>query len=336
MKSASQSLNKESVKNKRFVLDCKGCVLEAVLPKDQNLVGKQISACYKLTRVTTDLPFSFSSEQAPDSAAGIFWIESADGKNAVEQTVIPEEDSLTVCWRELSEIEVNLVAKLSRDFKEEFLRGIGSITHDFNNVLSVAMGHSELVNIIPDQEKKDKHFKQAIDALGKIRTLLKQVLIYRHHLDERGQNVYDLTSTLNQCAAELKEKLPENLSLEVELNNDLQVNQSRQRMHEVFKNILNNASEAFEEDEKGKITLTVKPSTVDFHRIIIADNGRGMSEATLIKVFEPFFSTHPRMESAGVGLPLVKGILQETGGHIDIQSSLGNGTEVTVYIPRHV
>jgi len=109
-------------------------------------------------------------------------------------------------------------------------------------------------------------------------------------------------------------------------------------------NLAVNARDAM--DGEGKLAMRVGNARLaegevgnlalgDYVRISVADTGTGMSSETLERVFEPFFTTKPVGQGTGLGLSQISGFARQSGGDVAIQSVLGEGTTVSIYLPRH-
>jgi len=109
---------------------------------------------------------------------------------------------------------------------------------------------------------------------------------------------------------------------------------SSSRLHQVFSNIILNAEQAiYEKDKKGILRIKTERSGKNI-QIIIADNGYGIKEDSLDKIFNPFFTTREVGRGTGLGLSIAHGIITEHGGSIKAESQPGNGTVITIELPE--
>ena len=239
-----------------------------------------------------------------------------------------------ILLKKLDFAEKAIVRKCEYENKKDFLDVLGKLSHDFNNLLGVIMGHAELANYIKGNgESKTNHINQVLASATKIKNLLKQVLVYRHHLDEKPKELCDLKTIIDMSVSDVRQFTDGPVSIKVKQSGSITIKQSMSKMIDVFRNVIKNAVESI--DREGEIFIEVDNTVKGFHKVIIKDTGIGMSVKTKDKVFEPFFSTHSRMKSAGVGLSIAKGVLDSIGGAIEISSELEKGTEVHIFIPEY-
>lgn len=274
-------------------------------------------------------------ENIDELTDGVISIETDKGAFTVDLKTYREELQTVLNFYPLDAASRSIINKSERGSKKDLLDVLGKISHDFNNLLGVIMGHAELANYLADNEEARKlHINEVLKSSGKIKNILRQVLVYRHHLDDIPREKVDLKPIIDRCVADAREKVGKSISIKVKQVSELFVNQSSSKMVDVLGNLILNAAQAVDEDGSIEIDLTTLESGC--HQVKITDNGIGMSRKSMEQMFEPFYSTHSRMAAAGVGLSIAKGILDDIGGRIDVSSELGEGTEVTVQIPVYV
>ena len=108
------------------------------------------------------------------------------------------------------------------------------------------------------------------------------------------------------------------------------------QLHQVFLNLFNNAIDAIIERygaSGGRLEVTAEINENDFFRITVSDNGAGISEENMSKVFSPFFTTKPVGKGTGLGLSVCYGIVREMGGEMKVESKKDRGTVFTVILP---
>jgi len=104
------------------------------------------------------------------------------------------------------------------------------------------------------------------------------------------------------------------------------------QLHQVFVNLITNACNAAH-DEGGRVSISTRLHGRDRIRVRVEDDGVGIGEDEMTRVFEPFFSTRRRGKGTGLGLSIVKSIVEQHDGTIDIDSRLGRGTSVLLTLP---
>jgi len=136
------------------------------------------------------------------------------------------------------------------------------------------------------------------------------------------ESVEEMVLTIDSSSIELKKELPED-----EISSWIDI----VRFKSIVKNLISNSIQAIE--TKGKIRISVTTNVGDVVQIKVSDNGQGIPESDLKKVFDPFFTT--KTTGTGLGMCIVKKIIDMHGGNIDIQSEVGKGTAVTINLPIH-
>lgn len=221
----------------------------------------------------------------------------------------------------------------------------GGVAHDFNNVLAIIQGNLELaVDRVDDPDAADR-IRSALDASDRGAKLTRRMLSFaRSHpqcpeLTNPGSLITGLLDMLRRMLGE---------RIEVELSKQPGLwtcNVDPNQLESVILNLSVNARDAM--PDGGKLTLTVAnlkvslPHTGDasiecgeYVRISATDTGTGMDSQTAERAFEPFFTTKPVGQGTGLGLSMAHGFATQSGGHIRIDSEVGEGTTIQIYLPR--
>ncbi len=222
----------------------------------------------------------------------------------------------------------------------------GDVAHDFNNVLSIINGYCEvLATQLAAQPEMMKGVNEIHRAALQGTTLAQQLLVFgrRQSLNPR---VLDLNILLHDHASILNRLLGDAGHLEVELAEDpLYVRVDPAQLTQVIINLVLNARDALR--EKGRVVIAstrreVKPRQNrrqgdmppgKYAAITVSDNGTGMDTGTQLHLFEPFFTTKPPGKGTGLGLALVYGVVQQSGGYISARSELLVGTTFEILLP---
>jgi len=273
----------------------------------------------------------------------------ADGSTffvEVSLTVIPrpEGKTLHVVWRDLGQRR-RLERELRQAQKLEALgRLAGGVAHDFNNLLTVMLGHSQLLceELAENEALLDsaQEIKSASDMGAR---LVQQLLVFSRD-DKLQATTLNVRTVLLELAPILNRLLGEGVSLEQELSEvPLSIACDSAQLEQVAMNLVTNARDAMPDGGLIQLRLTrvLVPSDEaplrleegEYARLRVTDAGVGMSEATIAKAFDPFFTTKDVEKGTGLGLATVYGVAERWGGTVLIDSTLGQGTSVSVYFP---
>ena len=222
----------------------------------------------------------------------------------------------------------------------------GGIAHDFNNILAPIMGRAELMLIENSgNQAVREHCRGIIDAAKRARDLVKQILTFSRQVDQEIKPV-SLAEIVREVIGLVRPTLPATIEIECDLpDQSLRVMADTTQMHQVIMNLATNAFHAME-DKGGRLRfhletvflginefsdLSIPPGR--YQQLCIEDSGHGMDQATMAKIFDPYFTTKPRGKGTGLGLSVVLGILRGYGGEIRVHSEIGKGTTFTLYFP---
>ncbi len=279
-------------------------------------------------------------------------INTLDGRALmVRTTLIPElaEDGTVIgCFELTFDITEERRAQelLVQAQKMEALGQLtGGLAHDFNNILMVILGNLTALSEKSTTTANIAEFiDPAIDAARRGSKLIRGLLSF-----SRKQPIEARTLDLNPLVTGIEElvshTLPDTLHFITEVTNKpTQVSVDPQQLQNSLLNLIINARDAT--NGKGTIHLRCTTQLLDSHQatqfgltpgayacLRVNDNGCGMDAATRARVFEPFFTTKPVGHGTGLGMSMVYGFARQSGGSVDIQSTLGVGTCVSIWLP---
>jgi two-component system cell cycle sensor histidine kinase/response regulator CckA len=224
----------------------------------------------------------------------------------------------------------------------------GGIAHDFNNMLTAIIGFSDF--LLMNHRPTDPAFQDIMNIkqnANRAAGLVRQLLAFSRQQTLRPQ-VLQLGDVLSELSILLGRLLGENVELTLDQASDLwPAKADLPQFEQVVINLAVNARDAMEdggklfirtanvtEAQSRELGLTHLPPA-DYVMIEVQDSGCGMSEEVQQKIFEPFFSTKEIGRGTGLGLSTVYGIVKQTGGYIFVDSEVGKGTAMRVYLPRY-
>ncbi len=213
------------------------------------------------------------------------------------------------------------------------------VAHDFNNLLTAVRGYARLLLDDMGSDPRAADVQEIYRAAERGSTLTRQLLaIGRRQVMEPG--VLDLNEIVREAMKLLQRVLDGGVVLETRLESGLgSVHADPSQVEQVLLNLVVNARDAM--PDGGRITIETRnepatPESPDGRVVLsVSDTGVGMDHETQGKIFEPFFTTKPPGKGSGLGLSTAYGIIRQSGGSIQVHSSLGAGSTFEVALPRY-
>jgi len=295
-------------------------------------------ATIEKTTVETDMEMCYRHKEGSPVwvIQNVSLVKEADGKQVAESTVVDVTD------------RHDLEEKLRQSQKMEAVgRLAGGVAHDFNNLLTVIQGYGRLLTerFQSNPEATDQ-VKRIEDAAEKAAALTRQLLAFsrKQVLQPRVINLTGLVSNMDKL---LRRMIGEDIELMTKTAPDLgPVKADPSQLEQVIMNLAVNARDAM--PNGGRLTLETANVQLDsryaaehpgvipgsYVMLAVSDNGSGMTAETRARIFEPFFTTKEMGRGTGLGLSMVYGIVNQSGGHIWVYSEIGHGTTFKIYLPR--
>ena len=246
------------------------------------------------------------------------------------------------------EEKIHLQEQLLQTQKMESVgRLAGGVAHDFNNMLTIILGHSQLAMLgLPETDPAAAHLKIVEEIARRSTDLVRQLLAFARK-QPVAPEVIDINDTIDRTLAMLKRLIGENVTISWKPGGELwSVWIDPSQIDQLLINLCVNARDAIA--GVGKIGLETANivADIDYCRgnpeclpgeyvmLAVSDNGCGMDKATIDRIFEPFFTTKAIGKGTGMGLATVYGVVRQNKGFINVYSELGKGTTFRVYLPR--
>ncbi|MGB1548424.1 MAG: PAS domain S-box protein, partial [Alphaproteobacteria bacterium] len=223
----------------------------------------------------------------------------------------------------------------------------GGIAHDFNNLLGVVIGNLELLDERAADEAIRNHARRALGAADRGATLTQRLLAF-----SRKQSLQPVPMDLNKLVVGMAELFEHSLRKNIEIKNRLAdglrpIMADPNQLESVILNLALNAQDAM--PSGGTLTIATESIAADdvqfsdesnnggtadhYVLLTVRDTGIGIPKSDLDRVFDPFFTTKGVGKGSGLGLSVVYGFVRQSGGEIRIESALGKGTAIRIYLP---
>jgi PAS domain S-box-containing protein len=271
-------------------------------------------------------------------------------------TGVPDQDHIYAVARDVTaekaaaeRLKATEEALLQSQKMEAVGQLTGGIAHDFNNLLTGIVGSLDLLQTRLNQGRTDnaaRYIDAAMTSANRAAALTHRLLAFarRQPLIPKGVDVNQLIVSLEDL---LRRTIGETIDLEIAAADNLWCTLcDPNQLESALLNLAINARDAM--PDGGKLTIatanarlesvtadTPALSPGDYICIAVTDTGVGMSAEVVARAFDPFFTTKPIGQGTGLGLSMIYGFARQSNGHATIDSRLGLGTSIKLYLPRH-
>ena len=232
--------------------------------------------------------------------------------------------------------------------REQTLESIGflaaGISHDFNNILNMILGYSEITQMDFEEDSQNyQNMNQVRIAVQRGREMVEQLLAFsKSEISRYG--LVSLTAIVRETSELMRAGMQSNIRLDVQIGEDVpDIHADPVKLRQVILNLATNAVHAMKENG-GQLLIGLRKETVqimhemsvmldngDYICLTVRDTGTGMPPSVLERIYDPFFSTKQVGEGTGLGLSVVHGIIEEHGARIFVDSEVGKGTCFRIY-----
>jgi PAS domain S-box-containing protein len=247
--------------------------------------------------------------------------------------------------------EVEIEKRLRQSQKLEAIGTLaGGIAHDFNNILLPILGFTELLQSrFAVDDTAQSHLAAVVTACHRAKALIQQILTFSGRAEVERKPVC-IDDVIAEAVHLLRASIPSTISIRRRSDSARGLAMAAPiELHQIVMNLGTNAYHAMKQTG-GQLTVTTQTLVADerlstriptlvlsrrYVMVQVEDTGTGIKPEILERVFDPFFTTKDKGQGTGLGLATVHGIVRDLGGEIAVESQVGRGTQITVYLPAY-
>jgi len=318
-------------------------LLDVMLPK---MDGFEICEKLKGRKETCDIPVIFvtAKTETGDKIRGL-------DLGAVDYVIKPF-DASEVIARVRTQIKLRETQEQNVMYKEALIRNqrlssvgtlVNGISHNFNNLLSIIVGYTEIAYSSSDKLVQEE-LKKVLDTARRMSTIVSEMDAFaRANYIEKG--LFDLNGCVEKTAKFFAASISTDTKFSVDLEGEgLNIRGDYEQISQVILSLLTNAREAIGQEGCISVKTSVgpvppelegrlkNPAGGDFASVTVTDNGFGIPEDELLWIFDPFYTTKQTV-GTGFGLSVAYGVVTAHGGIISVKSRPGRGSQFEVFLP---
>ncbi|MCI5222576.1 MAG: DUF3365 domain-containing protein, partial [Candidatus Electrothrix sp. AR4] len=223
----------------------------------------------------------------------------------------------------------------------------GGIAHDFNNILAAILGYTELAKMeLPEGSRIENDLNQVIIAGNRATDLVKQILTFSRK-NKHQKKPIQVYLIVKEAIKMIRSSLPTTIDIQESIDQESGlVLADPTNIHQIIFNLCANGFHAIGK-EQGILKIILKQVGLSadqvmdkpevapgsFVKLTVQDTGKGMEEATMNRIFDPYFTTKEQGAGTGLGLAVTHGVVEDCNGFIEVESIPGKGTAFHVYLP---
>ena len=233
--------------------------------------------------------------------------------------------------RSLLKIRGDYRKQLEKERQKALDQMAEGVAHEVRNpVVSIGGFARRIIDELPDNDQKKKYARIIIKETERLERMVKDIADFRL-VPDGVRKAEDVNMIINDTVLQVSQLLKKNrIEVKKKLSTDVPlVSVNRKNIIIALMQVMTNAVEAMEEG--GRLTIITTAADNSWVLVEIIDNGRGIAAEDMESIFDPFFTT--KMSGAGMGLPLVRKIIDDNHGKIRVESKVGIGTRVAISLP---
>jgi PAS domain S-box-containing protein len=302
-------------------------------------------ACPRLTGPTEATALTREGQEIPvEIAITPLATKQGYGVTAFVRDIRPRKETAEREHQRQQRLEEARAALLRSQKLEAVGKLTGGVAHDFNNILHIISANVQLM--LRSEDNGRKRLLNILDAVERGKKLAAQLLAFARR-QPLHPSVVNLAQLIERMDTLLHRAAGDGVAIRMVIPPDLwNVLVDPNQLENVLLNLVINARDAM--NGGGDVTIALANVTIgaadqlaypgirpgEFVTIAVSDTGTGMPPDVMERAFEPFFTTKPEGEGTGLGLSMAHGFVKQSGGHIRLASRPGEGTTVTIYLPR--
>lgn len=223
----------------------------------------------------------------------------------------------------------------------------GGIAHNFNNILSIILGNTEIaMDDVPEWNPARKNLAEIRNATLRAKDVIQQLLIFSWKAEDQLKPI-KLDMVIEDSLKLLRASAPPNITIRKTVHDPIGIVMANPtQIHQIILNLFTNAVHAME-NRKGMLDIELSNTFIDkpdlnsnhclsagnYVQLEVRDNGEGIDEGVIEKIFDPYFTTKEVGKGCGMGLSVVHGIVKNYGGDIKVTSRINEGTSFRILFP---